>query len=308
MLPQEFIDRLGRIVPSDHIEDVIAGFSVPDVPAIRLNTLKATVPEALSCLKADGIPFSPLPWSKTAFFLDGVTKDKLYDYPLVNDGRVYFQTLSSQLPVIVLDPQPGERVLDMCAAPGSKTTQMCAMMQDRGEIVACEVVKPRFFKLKAVCQLLGASNVRCKLIDGRRFRDDQGFDRILVDAPCSSEGRFKTFDKKTVGYWSLRKIKEMAHKQKGLLLSASRLLKPGGRLVYSTCTFSPEENEGVVDWFLRKAEGFTVEPVRPEGVPGYPCLTEWEGRSYTEDICKAFRVLPTDRTNGFFMASFRKEA
>jgi tRNA (cytosine49-C5)-methyltransferase len=308
MLPPEFISRLERIIPKEYLPGVLSGFSRQDPLAIRVNTLKITLSEALEALKADGIPFSCVSWSETAIVISDVPKETISAYRLVTDGQLFFQALSSQLPAIVLDPKPGERVLDLCAAPGSKTTQMCAMMQDQGEIVACDVVKPRFFKLKSVCQLLGASNVRCKLIDGRRLRDDQGFDKVLVDAPCSSEGRFKTFNKKTVGYWSLRKIKEMAHKQKGLLLSASRLLKPSGRLVYSTCTFSPEENEAVVDWFLRKAEGFSIEPVRIEGVASYPCLAEWEGRRYSEEACKAFRVLPTHIIGGFFMARFRKTA
>jgi NOL1/NOP2/sun family putative RNA methylase len=308
MLPQEFTNRLSRIVPREHLAAILEGFARPDVLSLRVNTLKAAVTDVHAAFRQEGISFSTVAWSETVLIVEGAEKERISSHPLVLEGKLYFQALSSMLPAIVLDPQPAERVLDLCAAPGSKTTQMAAMMQGQGEIVATDVVKPRFFKLKAVCQLLGASMVRCKLTDGRRLRDDQGFDRVLVDAPCSSEGRFKTFNKKTVGYWSLRKIKEMAHKQKGLLLSASRLLKPGGRLVYSTCTFSPEENEGVVDWFLRKAAGFSMEPVRIEGVTSYPCLTEWEGRQYSKEVSQAFRVLPTSNIGGFFMATFRKTA
>jgi 16S rRNA (cytosine1407-C5)-methyltransferase len=306
MVPQEFLQRLEKIVPQEHLAAVLEGFARPDILSLRVNTLKATVAEARDTLSQEGLSFSPVAWSETVLIMEGVAKEKISAHPLVTEGKLYFQALSSLLPAIVLDPQPGERVLDFCAAPGSKTTQMSALMQNKGEIVAVDSVKPRFFKLRAVCKLLGADNVSFKLCDARRFRDNELFDRILVDAPCSSEGRFKTFDKKTVGYWSQRKIKEMAHKQKGLLLSASRLLKPGGRLVYSTCTFSPEENEGVVDWFLRKAEGFSVEPVRIPGVLTYPCLTEWEGRGFSPEVRKACRVLPSDNMNGFFIASFIK--
>jgi 16S rRNA (cytosine1407-C5)-methyltransferase len=130
-----------------------------------------------------------------------------------------------------------------------------------------------------------------------------------VDAPCSSEGRFKVDDPDTVAYWSLRKVKEMSYKQKGILLSASRLVAPGGVLVYATCTFSPEENEEVVDWFLRKSEGlFDVEDAGVEGVPRLPCLTQWGKGVYHEDVMKCLRVKPDQTYIGFFVAKFRKKA
>ena len=118
-------------------------------------------------------------------------------------------------------------------------------------------------------------------MDGRRFRvKEQLFDRILVDAPCSSEGRFKYDNPKSYAYWNLRKIKEMAHKQKGLLLNASRLLKPGGVLVYSTCTFAQEENEEVVDWFAKKSQSMQFQSMQ--------------------------RIYPDGRMEGFFIAKWHK--
>ena len=138
-------------------------------------------------------------------------------------------------------------------------------------------------------------------------RDQHGFDKILVDAPCSSEGRFKIADKKTFAYWSLRKIKEMVHKQRGLLLNASRLLKPGGTLVYSTCTFAPEENEGVVNWLLKKTAGaLKVEPVLLDDVVSYPAVEEWEGKIFNPAVRNCFRVLPTSEMEGFFITKIVK--
>jgi 16S rRNA (cytosine1407-C5)-methyltransferase len=140
---------------------------------------------------------------------------------------------------------------------------------------------------------------------GRRLREEAPFDRILVDAPCSCEGRFIIHEPKSFAYWSLRKIKEMSHKQKGLLLNASRLLAPDGVLVYATCTFAPEENEEVVDWFLRKTDGrFELTPMQIEGVKTYPCLTQWHKRSYDLRIRNAVRILPDERMEGFFIAKF----
>jgi 16S rRNA (cytosine1407-C5)-methyltransferase len=226
---------------------------------------------------------------------------------LINDGFLYRQSLSSMLPALILAPCPGERVLDMCAAPGSKTTQMAAMMNNEGEIVAVEAIHQRSYKLRSVVEKMGAGNVSLKLTDARQFRSHQLFDRILVDAPCSSEGRFKVREPKTFAYWSPRKIREMARKQKGLLLSASRLLKPGGVMVYSTCTFAPEENEGAVDWLMRKTQGaLDVEAVDLKDIPRYPCLPEWRGKVFDSRVQKCLRVLPEDGMEGFFITKFVK--
>ena len=210
---------------------------------------------------------------------------------------MYSQGVESQIPVLVLDPRPGETVLDLCAAPGSKATQIAAHMNNEGMLVANEPVRDRFFRLKSVVDLMGA-RVTLKMVDGRRFSSAL-FDRILVDAPCSSEGRFNVHEPKTTRYWSVRKVHEMAHKQKGLLLNASRLLKPGGVLVYATCTFAVEENEAVVDWLLRKTEGrLSLEPIALDDVPSYPVQT------FNPRVAGCLRVLPDGRMEGFFTAKF----
>jgi 16S rRNA (cytosine1407-C5)-methyltransferase len=274
---------------------------------VRVNTLKAGRDEIISELRNKNISFHVMPWFEDALILEGVSSKDCNDMDLIKAGKLYRQALSSMLPVVVLDPRPGERVLDLCAAPGSKTTQIAAAMQNRGEIIAVEAVKSRFYKLKSVCDLLGVENISFKVMDGRRYRCEEMFDRILVDAPCSSEGRFKSGDKESFGYWSTRKIKEMVQKQRGLLLNASRLLKPGGTLVYSTCTFAPEENEGIVDWVLKKSQ----HEIRPEaisipGVTAYPCLKVWEAKEFSAASGNGLRVLPGKDMEGFFIIKFVK--
>ena len=293
------------IVGSDRYDEVVQSFSRTDVLSVRVNTLKTTRPEILAKLKEQNIAVAEFPWSTEALILEGISREELGKSDLVNDGLLYRQSLSSMLPVLALGPRPGERVLDMCAAPGSKTTQMAALMRNEGEIVAVEAIRGRFFKLKSVLAQCGVTNVATKLTDARRFRSHVLFDRILVDAPCSSEGRFKMDDPETYAYWSPRKIREMVRKQRGLLLHASRLLKPGGTLVYATCTFASEENEGVVDWLLRKTDGrLSLEPIHFTGVSSYPALEVWMEKNFDRKVKDCFRVLPGAGMEGFFIARF----
>ncbi|MCB9757145.1 MAG: RsmB/NOP family class I SAM-dependent RNA methyltransferase [Candidatus Omnitrophica bacterium] len=308
VLPAAFLERLKKIIPARNFDTVLAAFDSDGVMSVRINTLKASRPEVLQQLTDLKISFQEIPWYSDALILQGMSANDYSQLDVVKQGGLYRQGLSSLLPVLILNPQKGERVLDFCAAPGSKTTQIAAQMKQEGELIAVEAIRPRFYKLKSVCALLGADNVSFKLTDARRFRSEDVFDKVLVDAPCSSEGRFKTADPKSVGYWSPRKIKEMAHKQKGLLWSASRFLKPGGVLVYSTCTFAPEENEAVVDWVLRKAQGHLVlQPAAVEGVAGYPALSHWEHKVFSAPVENLLRVLPNGLMEGFFVAKFIKQ-
>ena len=307
VLPAIFLERLRKIIPCQHYDAVESSFSSNGAVTVRINTLKVARADVLQALTALNISYKEISWYHDALILDGLTSPEYGELAMVKQGQLYRQSLSSMLPVVILNPQPGEQVLDFCAAPGSKTTQIAAMMKNEGELIAVEAVRPRFYRLKAVCTLLGARNVMCKLTDARRFRSQELFDKILVDAPCSSESRFKTDDLKSVGYWSPRKIKEMVHKQRGLLLSASRFLKSGGVLVYSTCTFAPEENEGVIDWVLRKSEGqLTTESIEINGVPSYPAINMWEERAYDSQVKNCLRVLPDGIMEGFFVAKLIK--
>ena len=300
-----FLERLKRIVGNERYEQVVQSFSRLEVLSVRINTLKTTRSAILAKLKERNIVFGEIPWSAEALILEGIAREELGRMDFIDDGSLYRQSLSSMLPVLALAPQPGERILDMCAAPGSKTTQMAALMNNEGEIVAVEAIRGRFYRLKSVLAQCGATNAATKLTDARRFHSSVLFDRILVDAPCSCEGRFKMDDPETYAYWSPRKIKEMVRKQRGLLLHASRLLKPGGTLVYATCTFAPEENEGVVDWLLRKTDGrLSLEPIHFMGVSSYPALEVWMEKNFDRKVKNCFRVFPDAGMEGFFIARF----
>jgi len=307
-LPPAFEERLKAILPAP----LNAGpewpgslFAPKQFQSFRINTLKISVDEAHAMLVRRNISFQKVDFCPYAVLIEKSAAEELLKSEVTAQGLLYAQGLQSLLPVMVLDPHPGQRVLDLCAAPGSKTSQIAMLMQNEGFLKANEPIRERLYRLKAVLQLTGAK-AQISSMDGRRLQEHNGpYDRILVDAPCSTEGRFIHNAPKSFAYWSVRKIKEMSHKQKGLLLNAGRLLKPGGILVYATCTFAPEENEEVVDWFLRKTEGrFEPASVNVEGVKTYPCLAGWQKRTYDPRLSLAARILPDERMEGFFIAKF----
>jgi len=308
-LPPGFLERLKKVIPQGRYTCVLESFSAPKKNIVRVNTLRAGKEEVLRTLREKNIAFEEVPGIAEALILEGLSAQEFEEIRLEKEGVLYRQGISSQMAVVVLDPQPDELILDMCAAPGSKATQIAARMDNQGELVCLERVRGRYYKLKNVVGLMGAANTSCHLMDARRFRaGGRLFDKILVDAPCSSEGRFQADEPKTYAYWSLRKIKEMARKQRGLLFSASRLLRPEGTLVYSTCTFAPEENEGVINWLLKKTgDSLELEDIFLEGVERYPAITGWEGKGFNPNVQRCFRVLPKEDTEGFFIAKLKKK-
>ncbi len=198
---------------------------------------------------------------------------------------------------------------DCPAAPGSKTTQMACPMKGVGRIVANDNNRVRFFILKANVEGQGVPNVELSLQYGEAFgrKQPQRFDRVLLDAPCSAEGRFLVCDPKSFRFWKVPKVREMARKQKKLLFSAVGALKPGGILVYSTCTYAPEENEEVLSWALEKfGSALELEPVQLSVRNQMPGLSGWEGKAFHPSLRRAVRILPNDRMEGFFVARVRK--
>lgn len=225
-------------------------------------------------------------------------------------GYYYVQEISSMLPMLVLKPVAGDLVLDLCASPGSKTTQAAAMMENSGTIIANEVSMGRVAILNSNLERCGVMNAivtrkegvaLCeRLLKKSRFR----FDKILVDAPCSGEGTLRK-SPKTFQMWNLNIIRKMAGVQKKLASSALKLLKVGGTMIYSTCTLSPEEDESVVD-YLVKNFGVVVEKI--ELPLKFRCgVIEWDGVKFDESVKNCLRLYPQDNnTDGFFVCKLRK--
>lgn len=308
-LPELFLERLNRVIPSQQWDAVANTFAQSKPTSFRVNTLKAGVGDVRAQLEAQGFRLEPVSWYPAAFTLQHGSLRALQQSDVYRQGAIYVQSLSSMIPPLLLNPKPGELVLDLTAAPGSKTTQMACLMRGEGRIVANDNNRVRYYKLRANVEQQAARNVEPMLRSGESIgRTHPGrFDRVLVDAPCSAEGRFQVREPSTYRYWKLVKIREMVRKQKRLLHSAILALRPGGLLVYSTCTFAPEENEGVVSWALSKCGPLIALEAATLPVPNARAgLATWEGQPFHPSLRRAVRILPTPEMEGFFIASIRK--
>jgi len=303
-IPEEFIARCARIVPD--LDEFLAAMTRPVPTTVRVNTLKAVRDEALARL-AD-LALEPLPWSNLAFRLgDGAAIGRRLEHFV---GLVYVQDAASMVPPLLLGPEPGETVLDIAAAPGSKTTQMAAMMRNRGLLIANDFSRGRVRGLIGNVDRAGCLNVCVCRMDGIKLaRDVEGAcDRVLVDAPCTCEGIMRR-TASVLDRWSLDSIAKFSRLQKGLIVAGYRALRPGGMMVYSTCTVAPEENEVVVAYLL---ERFPEAEVLPAALPGFvmrPGLAVWAGAALPAALVNSRRILPQDNdTEAFFVALVRKPA
>lgn len=278
--------------------------------AVWANPLSSGGRSAVEELASAGLQAASVPWLGEAATVPPEGRPILTRSEAVQSGRLYVQSLSSMLAPLVLAPTAGQQVLDLCAAPGGKTLHLAARMALQGALAAVEAVRPRFFKLQQTLERGGAGEfVRLYLADGRDVgRKTPGrFELVLLDAPCSSEARIDLREPEPLGFWSERKIAESARKQNALLRSAFDALAPGGRVLYCTCTFAPEENECVVAHLLRRLKGGAeIVPITlpiPNQSPG---LTAWRGKALGESLRHTIRVLPTDTMSGFYLALLEK--
>ncbi|HLC87393.1 MAG TPA: RsmB/NOP family class I SAM-dependent RNA methyltransferase [Candidatus Nanoarchaeia archaeon] len=225
-------------------------------------------------------------------------------------GYYYIQELASMLPIIALEPKPKEIVLDLCAAPGSKTTQAVAFMKNSGAIIANEVSMSRLKILASNLERCGVTNtiitkkegsILCNELNKQKFV----FDKVLIDAPCSGEGTLRS-SPATYIMWNIKTIKSLPRIQKNLIKSAISVLKIGGEFIYSTCTHAPEENEGVIDAILKEFPNIKIEAINLP-INCRDGITSWGGHKYSNEVKKSCRIYPHDsNTEGFFIAKLRK--
>jgi 16S rRNA (cytosine1407-C5)-methyltransferase len=311
-LPPKFLERIEQLVPPNRKKEVLNAFCTQRTLSIRANTLKISADELERILVELGLSFERVLWNKKAFLLLNDSQKSLeilMKTDFYKNGYFYIQSLSSMIPALILAPQPNEKILDIAAAPGSKTTQIAALMQNTGEIVANDISKSRIYKLKANLKHQQVTNTKVICMPGQILwqKYPEYFDRSLVDAPCSLEGRINCYDPKTYKDWSTKRIKILSQRERFLLRSAVSATKPGGIIVYSTCTLAPEENEEVIDWLLQKEKSnLDLEPIELPGLKTDPAILHWGKHVYNSKIKNAIRVLPSTTMEAFFIVKIRK--
>ena len=301
----EPLERYRPIV--DDFEAFLAACKRPLGNAVRVNTIAASVDRTLDALDDDGVDYEQADWNPRVLRLDtdspGSTWTSFH-------GFTHGQEEVSAVPPVVLDPQPGERVWDCCAAPGGKATQLAALMNDRGTVVANDNNLGRISALRFNAERLGATSLAVTNEDARnyslaRFGFD-AFDRTLVDAPCSCEGTIRK-NPDALDNWSPDHVASVAGIQKGIIRRAVQATREGGTIVYSTCTFAPEENEAVVQHALDSESCRVVD--FDIGLDYAPGLTAWNGESYDDSLDRAARIYPHQNdTGGFFVAKLEVTA
>ena len=250
MLPEAFLERMKHQLGKEY-EDFLRSLERPRAVALRFNPLKGDAP---------ALPFvrDNVPWEPMGFYYDPDSRPGLHVYH--EAGVYYLQEASAMAPVALLDPQPGEKVCDLCAAPGGKTTQIAGRMLGEGFLLCNEINPKRAKILSRNIERMAVSNalVTNEHPANLASRLPGFFDRVLVDAPCSGEGMFRK-EEAAVTDWSQETVEMCARRQAEILHSAAKMVRPGGRLVYSTCTFAPEEDEMAVEAFLADHPEFEPE-------------------------------------------------
>ncbi len=300
-LPGQFLDRMQSFM-GDEFPAFAESLNAQPKTGLRVNTLKLSSEQFQSIS-----PFAlgeKVPWCSSAFILDGEDRPGLHPFHLA--GLYYLQDPSAMSPAELLAPQPGERVLDLAAAPGGKTTHLAALMQGRGLLVANEIKEKRVGHLAQNVERWGAGNVVVTNETPERLADYLGavFDRVLVDAPCSGEGMFRK-DMGARADWSTEMVAGCAVRQKNILHIAAKLVRAGGHLLYSTCTFAPEEDEGVIEQLLREYPDFEI--VQLPKFPGFSSgKPEWiEARPALSGAVRLFPHLLNG--DGHFACLLRKQ-
>lgn len=300
----KFIERYSKLTDWDVFKKYTLSFLRK---SIRVNTLKIGVEECARRLSKDW-NLEPILWCKEGFFIEhkGGRLDvgNTLEHAL---GYYYVQEAASMIPPVVLNPEPGDVVLDMAASPGSKSSQIVQYMKNSGVLIANDVKGDRLAALGINLQRIGSYNTIITLMQGENYaKTGIQFDKVLLDAPCSGTGTIRK-SPKTILMWNPDMVKRLSRVQKKLIMTAWQVLKPGGTLVYSTCSSEPEENEGVVSFLLENVkDARMIEIDLP--LKRTDAVLEFDGQSYHTEVHNCLRLWPQDNdTEGFFVAGIKKE-
>lgn len=296
-LPEEFLSKMKEIL-KDEFEDFVKVYEFDSYKGFRVNRAKVSVDEFI---KRIGIEFERVPWCEDGFYVND--EIRLSKHPYYFAGLIYIQEPSAMFPVEALDVKEGEKVLDLCAAPGGKTIQIAAKIGPNGMLVSNDVKPARIKALVKNVENLGLTNVVILNNKPKEIAESYGayFDKILVDAPCSGEGMFRK-DPAASKKWTSNHPQKYVNLQRSIMTEVDELLKVGGEIVYSTCTFEIEENEGIIDWFLKKHRNYEVVEIKK--YPGFSDGLEINGNT---ELRKAVRIYPHKvKGEGHFVCKLRK--
>ena len=295
-LPDKFMEELYENYSPIEVDNILIGMNQDRYTTLRVNTLKYDIHSLMNYFKEKNIKFERVPWYKDALIIKNAKEKDIQKLDIYEKGYIYLQSLSSMVPPIVLNPKPSESVLDVAAAPGSKTTQLAAIMDNKGKILANELDKIRFERLKYNIDSQGATIVETINKRGEVLGTiyEEQFDKVLLDTPCSGEGRFIATSAATYRNWSEKTVKDLVKLQKKLIQSAAKALKPRGELVYSTCTINKHENEEIIEYAINEL-GLKLINI------------DLEIKDAIRIKEKAIKILPSKTMEGFFIAKFVKK-
>ena len=292
-LPEEYIKKMKRLLGNEY-EDYLASLEQPMFHSLRVNTLKISVEDFL---KISPFKLSPVPWTENAFYYDA-SVDTPSKHPFYYAGLFYLQEPSATLPAATIPIEEGDKVLDICSAPGGKSTELAAKLKDTGLLVSNDISASRLKALQKNIEIFGAKNVliTCETPEKLSETFTAYFDKILIDAPCSGEGMFRK-SSSMISAWELNGNEKFVEIQKSILKEVVKMLKPGGKILYSTCTFDPREDEDQVEYLMSLDDSLRISsfPMHQGFEPGH---SDWcSNGSGSAELNRTAHLFP-HRING----------
>lgn len=334
-LPMDFINELYNNYSEKNADKILKGMCKERCTTLRVNTLKSTIDEVKKVFDENDVQYeifslvtnevkqneNTLNLNEKEFSMEPIEKEEKYSFynnafiiknkkendlqklEIYKQGKIYIQSLSSMIPPLILDIKKNDNILDMASAPGSKTTEMAAITNNTGKIIANEIDKIRLEKLNYNVKMQGATNVEIINFDGANLYKNyqEKFDKVLLDTPCSGEGRFQINNPKSYSKWSNNLVNELTEIQKKLIESAIMCCKKGGTIVYSTCTLNKEENEKIIDYALKN---FNVK--LDEIKINVENKVKGNTKGIDKEISKTLKIIPNENFEGFYLAKLIK--
>jgi NOL1/NOP2/sun family putative RNA methylase len=295
MIPEFLLNRINTNYDNESSNLITKGYEYTRPLTIRVNTLKIELPTIINYLKTNNIEYKEVSWSPNALIILNRREEDLRATDIYKDGKIYFQSLSSQLPPLFVNPHADENILDMAAAPGGKTTELQSLSNNTSLVTAVEKNKIRYERLEYNINKLGAKKINIIKKDARLLDDYFSFDKIMLDAPCSGSG---TLNINNMSEFNEELITRSIETQKQLITKAFKLLKKDGVLTYSTCSILKEENEEVVKYLLDNNSNAEIIHLDLSNYQGLPILKN--------SIPGTLTLYPNEYYEGFFIAQIKK--